>query len=128
MKPRQAAALALAGWYLIAPPPRTADDVPDPKAPLSYWQIIGRFDTIEDCHEYPARYARAMRGFYPQHPEISEPEKRNDEAAGNFLSWRRRNASRLTIRGLRGIKRHPLPTQEINAQIEPSPGFEGGSR
>ena len=81
MKPRHAAALALVGWYLIAPPPRTVDDVIDPKAPLSQWQIIGRFDTVKECYDYPAHLREIMRDF----PNISESERRKDEAAQNSL-------------------------------------------
>jgi len=78
---RHAAALALVGWYLIAPPPRSSDGVIDPKAPLSYWQMEGRFDTLEECRTYPDREVEIMRGFYADHPEISESEHRNDDAA-----------------------------------------------
>jgi hypothetical protein len=81
MKFRGAAALALVGWYLIAPPPRSSDGVIDPKAPLSYWQIVGRFDTLDECRTYPDRLPEIMRGFYADHPEISESDKRNDDAA-----------------------------------------------
>jgi hypothetical protein len=80
MKPRHAAALALMGWYLIFPPPRTADDVPDPKAPLSEWQKIGPFDTIEDCQKYPSHLLEIMHGFYVDHPEIGESGERRDNA------------------------------------------------
>jgi hypothetical protein len=84
MKPRHAAALALVGWYLIAPPPRSSDGVIDPKAPLSEWQIEGRFDTIEECRAFPDRQIEIMRGFYAEHPEISESEHRRDDAARKF--------------------------------------------
>jgi hypothetical protein len=84
MKPRHGAAIALVGWYLIAPPPRSSDDVYDPKAPLSEWQIVGRFDTIEDCHSYPDRLPAIMHGFYAEH-HISESEERNDDAASKSL-------------------------------------------
>ena len=85
MKPRHAAALALVGWYLIAPPPRTEGGTDyDPKAPLSEWQMIGKFDTIEDCRKYPAREPEIMRGFYARN-KISESGERNDKAAWNYL-------------------------------------------
>jgi len=81
MNPRHTAALALVGWYLIAPPPRTVDGTDyDPKAPLSEWQMIGKFDTIEDCRTYPARLPAIMHGFYVEHPEIGESGERRDNA------------------------------------------------
>jgi hypothetical protein len=46
MKLRHAAALALVGWYLMAPPMSSWPGTPwiDPNAPLSKWQFIGRID------------------------------------------------------------------------------------
>jgi hypothetical protein len=86
MKPRHAAALALVAWYLIAPPPRTEDGtVYDPKAPLSEWQMIGKFDTIEDCRTYPGREPEIMHGFYVDHPELPPSAELNDKAAWNHL-------------------------------------------
>jgi hypothetical protein len=56
MKPRQAAAIALVGWYLMMPPrpagPRMAGALagwPDTNAPLSKWIIDKSFDSAEDC-------------------------------------------------------------------------------
>jgi len=79
MKPRHAAALALVGWYLMAPPSvaetswvcaggltdwimgawigdtKHRDDcaklegIADPHAPLSKWFRLGAFDTIVQC-------------------------------------------------------------------------------
>jgi hypothetical protein len=80
MKPRHGAAIALVGWYLIAPPPRSSDDVYDPKAPLSEWQKMGRFDTMEECQKYPSRLLEIMHGFYVDHPEIGESGERRDNA------------------------------------------------
>ena len=86
MKPRHAAALALVGWYLIAPPPRTEDGNDyDPKAPLSEWQEIGKFETIEECRKYPARLPEIMHGFYVEHPEIGESGERRDNAVRKAL-------------------------------------------
>jgi hypothetical protein len=50
MKPRHAAALALLGWYLMAPPvnPKLPEGI-DAEAPLSHWSIMGSFDTASEC-------------------------------------------------------------------------------
>lgn len=78
---RHAASLALVSWYLIAPPSRTEDGTDwDPTAPLSEWQMIGKFDKIEDCRAYPAREPEIMHGFYVEHPEIGESGERADNA------------------------------------------------
>jgi hypothetical protein len=42
-----AAALALAGWYLMMPP-MTGDKLLE-HAPLSQWQIAARFDSAAEC-------------------------------------------------------------------------------
>jgi hypothetical protein len=49
MKFRHAAALALVGWYLIAPnrlPNSTEHDV---HAPLSQWTKLGKYATKDQC-------------------------------------------------------------------------------
>jgi hypothetical protein len=43
MKPRHAAALAIVGWYLMAPPPQ------DLHAPISKWVMKGSYDTADAC-------------------------------------------------------------------------------
>jgi hypothetical protein len=49
MKLRHAAALALIGWYLMAPPIYTPAYRVDLSAPISAWDIIGSFNTASDC-------------------------------------------------------------------------------
>jgi len=52
MKPRHAAALALVGWYLMAPPRFPKDKSPyalDASAPLSRWHSINSFDSAVEC-------------------------------------------------------------------------------
>jgi hypothetical protein len=52
MKHTHAAALALVGWYLIAPPLINNDParlVSD--APISSWEIISAFDTAAECEQ-----------------------------------------------------------------------------
>ena len=54
MKPRHAAALALVGWYLIAPPirtPKTGEPYLDVHAPYRDWQILHEFKTVDDCED-----------------------------------------------------------------------------
>jgi hypothetical protein len=59
MKLRHAAALALVGWYLMAPPVTPCPDDcgadhqhVDTAAPLSKWKMIESFDTAEGCHRW----------------------------------------------------------------------------
>src|SRR5260370_27081450 len=44
---RNAAALALVGWYLMMPPINDKSLVAD--APLSTWKIVNSFDAAPDC-------------------------------------------------------------------------------
>jgi hypothetical protein len=64
MNLRHAAALALVGWYLIAPPIRSGtspdDQVVDDRAPLSAWIIVDSFDAASDCQ-------RTMKGTQSFH-------------------------------------------------------------
>jgi hypothetical protein len=48
MKLRHAAALALAGWYLIMPPTGRTLRV-GLAAPLSQWRTVGTFNSADDC-------------------------------------------------------------------------------
>ena len=48
MNVRQAAALALLGWYLMAPPINERIGL-DLGAPLSQWQALASFDTAAEC-------------------------------------------------------------------------------
>ncbi|MGD0118806.1 MAG: hypothetical protein ABSD30_12125 [Candidatus Binatus sp.] len=51
MKLRHAAALALVGWYLMMPPPRTVGDHFETNfyAPLSKWPKVRTFDLQSQC-------------------------------------------------------------------------------
>jgi len=55
MNPRNAAALALVGWYLTLPLVNR-DGSPATQFPLSQWTQEGSFDYVEDC-----RHALAKR-------------------------------------------------------------------
>jgi hypothetical protein len=48
MKPRHAAALALVGWYLMAPPVQEKDGV-QYNAPIAKWDIQHVFDSAAEC-------------------------------------------------------------------------------
>ena len=51
MKPRHAAALALVGWYLMAPPSHQVAGQKElwTSAPLANWSMLGMFDSEADC-------------------------------------------------------------------------------
>ena len=76
MKLRHAAALALAGWYLMLPPVRSTSllspatkmaatrgffDCYDANAPISQWQTIEAFDTAEQCKAASTKSALSHR-------------------------------------------------------------------
>jgi hypothetical protein len=76
MKPRHAAALALVSWYLIMPPSF------DSTTPLSKWNRIGTFDSIDKCASFKLTVQQ----------EISDPagqEKIRKEAAKTGKPWNR---------------------------------------
>jgi hypothetical protein len=62
-------AFALVGWYLLLSPlhlegpasdPNTRVEV-DSKAPLSWWKVMGTFDTAKECHDYPDYFRELLR-------------------------------------------------------------------
>ena len=58
MKPRHAAALALVGWYLMAPPVRQPNGEPayvDEHAAYRDWKILHEFKTADECEAGQAR-------------------------------------------------------------------------
>ena len=71
-----AAALALVGWYLMAPPSvLTTDDrgksIPfaDQSAPLSHWRIVQSFDSAARCQKAAAELLDASLSVKPKRPE-----------------------------------------------------------
>ena len=65
MKPRHAAALALAGWYLMMPP--MGNGKVYVTAPLSMWQIVVSVATLKDCKNVLLNYEK--------HPtQINDPK------------------------------------------------------
>jgi hypothetical protein len=49
MNRRDAAALALLGWYFMIPPP--PGDNADPNAQPGVWTILGTFDSAVECRQ-----------------------------------------------------------------------------
>jgi hypothetical protein len=49
MKLRNAAALALVGWYLMMPPWYEGQKEPDLSAPFMNWDIVASYDSAKDC-------------------------------------------------------------------------------
>jgi hypothetical protein len=64
MKFRHLAALALVGWYLMMPPPRTVGDHFETNfsAPLSKWTKIRRFDLQSQCETTREAYQQKPTG------------------------------------------------------------------
>lgn len=89
MKLCHGAAVVLVGWYFIMPPTRfsrlpTGKNVVhmNIKAPLSRWQIVGRFDSIKECNEYADELRKTQRET--ENPNISAVEKNNEETTMNI--------------------------------------------
>jgi hypothetical protein len=56
-----AVALAIAGWYLMAPIPGH-DSIPDPVVTFSNWITVRSFDSAEGCEEVRVDVIRAGVG------------------------------------------------------------------
>jgi hypothetical protein len=80
-----AAALAIAGWYLIVPP-STRKSFPkavDMTQPLCEWEKIGQFDGADDCQRALKRLA--YEGQKPGEMPATTPEA----DSGNLVKgWR----------------------------------------
>jgi hypothetical protein len=74
MKLHHAAALALAGWYLMLPP--IGDGTPEVTAPLSRWEILFPYDTARDCQSSVYRIVNQAL------VDLQEPMARDQE---NFV-------------------------------------------
>jgi len=59
MNPRHAAALALVGWYLMSPP-MLSNGAENHSATLRKWDIIGSFDSAQQCEAYRDRHIGAF--------------------------------------------------------------------
>jgi hypothetical protein len=64
MRLRHAAALALAAWFLMMPPPKPVGDhfVSNFSAPLSKWTRVRRFDLQSQCETTRAAYQQKPTG------------------------------------------------------------------
>src|SRR5579862_8513884 len=65
MKPRHAAAIALVGWYLMAPPVRQSRREPayvDEHAGYRDWKILHDFKTADECEAGRVRGPSSLRG------------------------------------------------------------------
>ncbi len=51
MNSYHAAALVLAGWYLLTPPLIKSSESYNPKAPLRQWQVWKTFESAPACNE-----------------------------------------------------------------------------
>ena len=67
VKLRHAAALALVGWYLMAPP-FTRDGV-NSKALLFEWKQVASFDTTSECAEHAAGMEKFVAGRAEQNKD-----------------------------------------------------------
>jgi hypothetical protein len=71
MKLRHAAALALTGWYLIAPPIHRSLSGPpyisfdaetqNPTDPLSRWDVFGSYDSASNCEDHRLAHWKHFR-------------------------------------------------------------------
>ena len=96
MKVRHAAALALVGWYLMAPPVFPPVDpeasqwdsyggVVYLKAPLRFWTIDGSFDTASDCRVERAKNLQKAEEL-KKHPNAVKPGMMGMLIADSYLS------------------------------------------
>jgi len=69
MKLRHSAALALAGWYLMAPP-ASSDPLGgvDLDAPLAKWNIAGPHDTAVDCSTMQINMIKIAKSKFAANP------------------------------------------------------------
>jgi hypothetical protein len=58
------AALALVGWYLMAPPTGVDNEI-QIDSPLCLWDVIGSYDNAEQCHAGKVRMEQGLNN-----PEI----------------------------------------------------------
>jgi uncharacterized membrane protein YccC len=81
MKLGHTAALALTGWYLIAPPDMPSETKPLP--PLSQWEVRQTFDTAAQCERELIKQLDAAKAA--RKAEAAESERENPN--GETRSW-----------------------------------------
>jgi len=79
MNIRHAAALALVGWYLMAPIP-DRDGKMLYEAQLRYWDQRESFDTAIECRRYREKWFREMVQLEESEDKKSEAQKEHEEA------------------------------------------------
>ena len=75
MKPRHAAALALVGWYLMAPPFDRVTLTFRTDVPVSEWDNLravhlhweGEFDSKNECEEFKTQNVAFLRNWNPKY-------------------------------------------------------------
>jgi hypothetical protein len=73
MKPRQAAALAFVGWYILVPPPACLQSqTPDLDASLSKWVPVEKYPSARTCSE-----GLSDLRYLAQHPRPSAFASKN---------------------------------------------------
>jgi hypothetical protein len=73
MKPRHAAALALVGWYLMAPPNKKAD------APLSEWTVGHTYDSAQACQDALVKGREQAAAKLRHYDSMTDLQRRNLE-------------------------------------------------
>jgi len=89
MKPREAAALALLGWYLMFPPPamNTKNSVVDVDAPIGKCTIWASYDAVKDCEaERSKKQQEFLRLFQEALRSEKDPRNSSPRTASFFLT------------------------------------------
>lgn len=73
MKPRHAAALALVGWYLMAPPNKNED------TPISAWIVRRTYDSADACQAGLSKDRAQAAAKLRQYDSMTDLQRRNLE-------------------------------------------------
>jgi hypothetical protein len=79
MKPRHAAALALVGWYLMAPPNKNDD------TPLSEWKVRRTYESAEACQAGLIKDREQAAAKLRQYDSMTDLQRRNLEHSQEAL-------------------------------------------
>jgi len=99
MKSRHAAALALVGWYLMIPPMGLHVEV-EYNAPLSQWDMMGSFDSADECEK-----------AYQQYNEAGDQRQRGRARIRVLFTLASRHAMHR--------QRRPAPQGKISDEVTP---------
>jgi hypothetical protein len=64
MKACQATAFALMSWLLIVPPAVGIDGHPDKAVPLTKWEQMGNYNSVEECQADRAAFVKRDQAEY----------------------------------------------------------------